>query len=60
MTQKIKHRYTIRWTYANGKTENVKLSVRNLDDAIKYVNAINSQSSMKAEILKDRKVLWTY
>lgn len=56
----MKKRYTIRWTYANGKTENVKLQVRNLQDAIKYVNSINSQTSMKAEILCERKVVYTY
>ena len=56
----MKHVYTIRWTYPNGRTEKVRLNVRCLDDAIKYVNAINSQSSMRAEILKERKVVYKY
>lgn len=55
-----KKRYTVRWTYANGKTERLTLQVRNLQDAIKYVNGINSQTTMKAEILCERKVVWTY
>lgn len=56
----MKHLYTILWTYPNGRTEKVKLKVRCLDEAIKYVNSINSQSSMRAEILKERKVVYKY
>lgn len=56
----MKKRYSVRWTYANGKKETVVLQVRNIQDAIRYVNSINSQTSMKAEILRERKVVWTY
>lgn len=56
----MKHLYTVEWTYANGKKERVKLTARNLDDAKKYVMAINKQTSMTARILKERKVLWEY
>lgn len=56
----MKHLYTIRWTYPNGKTEKVRLQLRNLQDAIKYVNGINRQTNMSAEILKERKVLYRY
>ena len=56
----MKHIYYVEWTYPNGKTEKVKLQARNLDDAIKYVKAINSQTTMRARILKERKVLWEY
>ena len=56
----MKHLYSVRQTYANGKKETVKLKLRNLDEAIKYVKAINSQTTMKAEILKERKVLFEY
>lgn len=55
-----KKQYVIKWTYPNGRTEKVKLNVRSLDDAIRYVNGINSQSSMHAEILKERKVIYKY
>lgn len=56
----MKHNYYVEWTYANGKKEKVKLHVRNLDEAIRYVKAINSQTTMTARILKERKVLWEY
>ena len=52
--------YVVEWTYANGRTDRVKLQVRNLDEAIQYVSKINSQTSMKARILKERKVVWEY
>ena len=55
-----KHLYTIRWTYPNGRTEKVKLQLRNVEEAIRYVNAINMQTNMTAEILKERKVLYRY
>ena len=56
----MKHLYTVEWTYANGKKERVKLKARNLDEAIKYVTSINSQTTMTARILKERKVMWEY
>ena len=56
----MKHLYTIRWTYPNGKVDKVRLQLRNLDEAIKYVNSINSQTRMSAEILKERKVVYRY
>lgn len=56
----MKHTYYVRWTYANGKTEKVKLQARNLQDAIKYVESINRQTSMTAQILKERRVMWEY
>lgn len=57
---KVKNKYTVRWTYANGKQEKVILKVRNLEEAIRYVEKINSQTTMRAEILKERKVVWEY
>ena len=56
----MKHLYTVEWTYANGRKERVKLKARNLDEAIKYVTSINSQTTMTARILKERKVMWEY
>lgn len=56
----MKHEYYVKWIYANGKTEKVKLRVRNLDQAIEYVMKINKQTSMTAQIIKERKVLWEY
>lgn len=56
----MKKRYSVRWIYANGKKEKVILQVKCLEDAIKYVKSINSQTNMKAEILSERKVVWTY
>ena len=52
--------YSVRWTYSNGRKETVRLQVRTLQDAIRYVDSINSQTNMKAEILRERKVVWTY
>lgn len=56
----MKHRYVVEWKYANGKKERVILQVRNLDAAIEYVTKINSQTTMSARILKERKVVWEY
>ena len=55
-----KKRYSVRLTHINGKTERIVLQVRNLQDAIKFVNGINSQTHSKAEILCERKVVWSY
>lgn len=56
----MKKRYSVRWTYPNGRKETIVLQVRNIQDAIKYVESINSQTHMTAEILRERKVVWTY
>ena len=56
----MKARFVVEWTYANGKTEKVKIQARNTDDAIRYVEGINKQTTMKARILKERKVVWEY
>lgn len=56
----MKHLYTIRWKYPNGKTDKVKLQLRNINEAITYVNSINKQTRMTAEILKERKVIYKY
>lgn len=52
--------FVIKQTYPNGKTEKIRLKARTWDDAVKYVNGINSQTSMRAEILKERKVVYKY
>lgn len=56
----MKKRYSVRLTHANGKKERIILQVRNLEDAIKFVNGINSQTTVQAEILSERKVVWSY
>lgn len=56
----MKKRYSVRLTYANGKKERIILQVRNLEDAIRYVEKLNSQTNTTAEILCERKVVYTY
>lgn len=56
----MKKRYSVRLTHANGKQERIVLQVRRLEDAIRYVEKMNSQTSTKAEILCERKVVYTY
>ena len=56
----MKKRYIVEFEYANGKRDRHNLTVRNLDEAIKFVKSINRQTSMKARILAERRVVWEY
>lgn len=56
----MKKRYSVRLTHANGKKERIILQVRNLEDAIRFVEKLNSQTTVQAEILSERKVVWSY
>ena len=40
-----KKRYSVRLTHINGKVERIVLQVRNLQDAIKFVESMNSQTN---------------
>ena len=55
-----KKRYSVRLTHINGKVERIILQVRNLQEAIKFVESMNSQTNSTAEILCERKVVWRY
>lgn len=56
----MKKRYIVEFEYANGRKDRHNLTVRNLDEAIKFVNSINRQTSMKARIYAERRVVWEY